>query len=352
MKNKISITLKPFTFLFSSSKTNSLFVLFFLLPQIFMLFLTKSWSNLLIILLTTIAGLGAEFFEKLYKKDKTEYHFILAIIQGLLTGLFLPASYPLVSAFFITFFVTITARFFIGGFADNWINIPCLAVCVCWLTGAAFFPDYQITHEILLSKNPALSLIQNGTFPMNAFDSRITASLNRTVFSFFGVSIPDGYISLFWDSSSVIPAFRFNFITLVTSIILISLDVIKAFIPAVFILVYSLLIYFVSPYFYDSTIHGDLLLGLCTSGLLTATLFLLQFAGTTPLTLTGKLVYAILAGISAFLIIGAGTSPAGAVFTILCMNVISLFIQHIEHIVELHRTKTLLYARIKEMEEA
>ncbi len=132
MKNKISITLKPFTFLFSSSKTNSLFILFFLLPQIFMLFLTKSWSNLLIILLTTIAGLGAEFFEKLYKKDKTEYHFILAIIQGLLTGLFLPASYPLVSAFFITFFVTITARFFIGGLCRQ-LDKHSLSCCLCLL---------------------------------------------------------------------------------------------------------------------------------------------------------------------------------------------------------------------------
>ncbi len=351
MSKKITVTLKPFTYLFSSSRINSVFLLCFLLPQIFMLFITKSWSNLVILFSTVAASVGAEFFEKLYRKTKTEYDFILAVIQGVLTGLFLPASYPFYAAFLITFLTVICLRYFAGGFADNWINLPCLVVCLCWLTGSAFFPDYQISHEILLSKNPALALIQNGTFPTNALDARITAFFNRSVFSFFGVSIPDGYISLFWDSHSAIPAFRFNFITLVTSIILISIDVVKAMIPGIFVLLYAVLIYFAGPHFYGSAIHGDLILGLCTSGLFTAALFLLQCPGTTPVTAAGKVFYGIFAGVAAFFIIGAGTSSAGAVFTVLLTNIMSLLIVHAERIVELQKTQKILYERIKQLEE-
>ena len=51
------------------------------------------------------------------------------------------------------------------------------------------------------------------------------------------------------------------------------------------------------------------------------------------------------------MIIGAGTSPAGAVFTVLLMNILSLFIQHIEKIAEIKKVKKILLERVKELEE-
>ena len=330
MKNKIQLTLHPFSFLESSDWINSLIVLFFLLPQIAMLIFTKSWGSLQVLMAATAGSVGAEFFEKLYGKKKDSYSLVCSLIQGILTGLFLPSSLPVFAVFFTVFFVTVCVRYFIGSFADCWVNVPCLCVCLCWILQTALFPQWLLSHQVILARNPALQLIQNGSFPMISMDTRITAFFNKTVFSIFGVSIPDGYVSLFWDTGSLIPAFRFNLITLVSSIILISLNVVKSMIPGIFLLTYGLLVFFACPYLYASSGHGDLLLAFCTSGLLFSALFLLQYAGTVPMTVFGKGIYGFLAGVVALFVIGTGTSPAVSVVTVLLMNTFSLLIQHVE----------------------
>lgn len=351
MKNKITVTSRPYKYLGLSDRTNSIIILGFLLPQIILLTVSKSWGALLNVLCCAAASLCVEFFESRYH-HKNDYNFIVSAIQGLLTGLFLPSSFPFYSAFIITLLVFLLCKYFAGDFSDSWINLPALTVCICWILGGKLFPSFQISGEVLMSKNPSLTLINSGVFPVNSADARITAFFNKTVFSLFGVSIPEGYVSLLWDNHSLIPAFRFNFITLITSIILFSLDTVKVLIPGVFILVYGLLVLFAGPLIYSAVPgQGDLLLAFCTSGIFMSSLFLLQFAGTVPMTVTGKAVYAVSAGISAFFIIGAGTSPAGAVFTVLLMNAFSPVIQHFEHFVEMKNVKNNLLDKVSELKE-
>ena len=64
-----------------------------------------------------------------------------------------------------------------------------------------------------------------------------------------------------------------------------------------------------------------------------AAFLLLQWPGTTPLTIVGKVIYGVLAGVFAFLIMGAGTSPIGAMFVILLSNLISPLIQLLEDLI-------------------
>lgn len=353
MKSKITATKRPFKYLSYSEKTGSFLVLAFLLAHILLLALTESWSSLVIAVATVAAAVAVETLELAFKRSKPAvYGFLSSVIQGILVALFLPSSFPFYAAFLSTFLVFFCCRFFIGTFADNWINLPALTVCFCWILGGSVFPPYQITHEILLARNPSLALIQNGAFPLASFDTKITAFLNKTVFSLFGVSIPDGYVSLFWDTHSLIPAFRFNLVTLVSSIFLISMDVVRALIPSLFLLVYAALVYFVAPFFYSSFPgHGDLVLALCTSGMLPCALFMLQLAGTYPVTLCGKICYGVFGGVIAFLIAGAGTSPCGAMFTVLAMNVFSPLVCHAEHILEMRKVTSTLLPRTMELEE-
>lgn len=354
MKNKLTSTKKPFKYLSYSEKTGSFLVLAFLLVHVLLLALTESWQSLLLAAATVVAVIAVDTVEMVSKNHpaKTAYSLSTSIIQGILVAMFLPASFPLYAAAVATFLVFFFFRFFIGGFADNWINLPALTVCFCWILGGSVFPSYQITHEILLAKNPSLALIQNGAFPLASLDTRITEFLNKTVFSLFGVSIPDGYVSLFWDTHSPIPAFRFNLVTLVSSVFLISMDVVKALIPSVFLLVYSALVYFAAPLFYSSFQgHGDLLLALCTSGMLQCALFMLQLAGTYPITTAGKICYGVFGGLVAFIIAGAGTSPCGAMFTVLAMNVFSPLVCHAEHIIEMRKVAGRLIPRVLELEE-
>lgn len=349
----ITVTKRPFKYLVPSLHTKALVIFVFLLPQLVMLALSGSWSALIVILAAAAASVSSDCIRFIIqKKDITLFNIMYALIRGLLTGFFIPSSYPVPAVFVIVFFSVFLCGLFLDGFSDSWINPVAIAVSVCWILGMHIFPSWQISSELLLSRNPSLALIHNGAIPVLDIDPSITSFLNRTVFSLFGVSIPEGYVSLFWDTQSLIPAFRFNLITLVTSIFFIAFDVIKPMIPAVFTVVYGLLVYIAGPLFFGGRLfQGDIILAFFTSGVIFLTLFLIQWPGTIPFTVSGKFVYAVTAGILAFMIIGAGTSPSGAVFTVLSVNVVSIIIQAVEQYAEKKQTISVLAERVKSLKE-
>ena len=173
-----------------------------------------------------------------------------------------------------------------------------------------------------------------------------------TIFKLAGISIPDGYVSLLWDNGSIIPAFRFNLITIVSSLVLVSFDFIEALIPVIFLFVYSILVRFVSPLVLGGVpLQGDIILALFTSGTLFSTLYILQWYGTTPISLWGKIIYGICAGIVAFLIMGFGTSSVGYVFMVLIMNLVSPVMQIMEDKRIFSKIRKRVIPRLKRMKE-
>lgn len=348
--NKMSVkevSLAPFTYLKPSVRTESYFIFFLLVPQLLLLGLTKSFHSLAVVFSAVAACALVEAVDMHFQR-KDKFTWTITVIKGILIGLFLPESYPLVPVFFITFFTLLINRYILGGFANSWINPVAITVAVCYIAGLKFFPEVSLSLSDLQARNPALSLIQNGTFQMNQEDLKITAFLNRRIFSLFKVSIPDGYVSLLWDSHFAIPAFRFNLITIVSSIVLLSFDILSPIIPACFIAVYALIVKFVSPFFYNGPLfQGDVILALLTGGTLFCTFFLVQWHGTTPLTNRGKFFYGIFGGIAAFFIAGNGTSPCGMIFTVLVLNILNLLIENVENHYSSKFTENVLQKRVQ-----
>ena len=346
-----SVFLSPFKYLKPSVRTEAYIVLSLLVAQVIMLFATKSFSSLLIVVASLLASYFADFLNK-EENYKDSFTVMASSIRGIMIGLLLPAAFPPVAVFFISFAVLFINKHTLGGFANSWINPIAVTVAICWLIGMSFFPEIRLSISDLQSKNIALTLIQNGTFPKNDMDVAITNWLNKRIFSLFGVSIPEGYVSLLWDSHSSIPAFRFNLITLVSSIILLGTDVLNPIIPAVFVFTYSLFVKIFAPFFYDGTVlQGDVILALLSSGTLFCTFFLLQWHGTVPFTNRGKWIYGICAGVLAFFILGIGLSPAGFVFIILIENILSIFIQNIENHFLKEFTNSVLMQQVKSVKE-
>ena len=148
------------------------------------------------------------------------------------------------------------------------------------------------------------------------------------------MALPEGYVSLFWDTNSLIPAFRFNLLTIIATIVLISYGGIKWIIPCVFLFVYGALVRIFGLFPFGGILYkGDILLAIFSSGTIMTAFLLLQWPGTIPLSIIGKVIYGLLAGIFAFLIMGCGTSPIGAMFVILITNTLSTIIQFIEDLV-------------------
>ncbi len=343
--------LSPFVYLRPSVRMEAFIVLFLLSLQVLMLFVTKSYGSLLIVLSSLLASFSADFIMA-KKKFSDSFEVVSVSTRALIISLLIPSGFPPVAVFFITFSVLFINRLSLGGFANSWINPAAVIVAICWIVGMKFFPDIRLSVTDLQSKNIALSLIHDGTFPLNSCDVAVTNFLNKKLFSLFGISIPEGYFSLFWDSHSSIPAFRFNLLTLLSSIVLLGSDVLNPIIPAVFIFTYSILVKFFAPFFYNGTMfQGDVILALLSSGTLFCTFFLLQWHGTTPFSNRGRFFYGFFAGILAFFIMGIGLSPAGFAFIVLITNMISLFIQSIENRILGDYTKNVILNKVRLVKE-
>lgn len=337
MKNNEKLTrkvlIRPFKYMTDSVSMEATKMIVLLLVQVVLLFISKSYSSLLIVLAAVLGSLGADFFShKLFhNEDNNEYSFVVSIAHGMITGLLVPSTYSPLTVIIATFFTMLVVKHFFGGFSYEWVNPAVFSVVVLWIIGARLFPSYLVNMDILAVRNPSQTLIENGTLPQYTFDPEFTDALNASVFRLFKVSIPNGYVSLFWDNQSIIPAFRFNFVTLLSSVVLFSGNLIKCVIPGIFLVVYLALVRLVSPVICNGVaFQGDILLALLTSGTIFFAVFVLSWYGTIPISLSGKIIYAFLAGVTAFLIAGPGTSPCGLIFTVLVSNIFSIVIQQWE----------------------
>ncbi len=350
-KSYKDVTLKPFSYITPSLHTSLSVSLAFLCLQLILLSLTASYKALCVVLFASLASFCAEFLFNLIKKQ-SNVSLLTAFVQGILIGMLLPENYPLIAVFFITFCSLLLCKYAFGGFAYSWANPVAVTVAVTFFLNTDFFPANPLSIENLQSRNVSLFLIQSGEVPIFPFDANVTSFFNKHIFSHFGVSVPEGYVSLFLDSGSSIPAFRFNALTLISSAFLIAFNMLDVLIPCIFLLVYAFLVRFISPSFVGGVqFQGDVILALLTSGTLFSSIYILQWFGTTPLTFAGKCVYAVFAGLSAFLILGVGLSSVGYVFMILILNVISALIQVYESRQTKNKIERILIPTLQSMKE-
>ena len=319
--------INPFIYTRPSISAVTVRILILLLIQVVMLLFTKSYDAVIVIGTTTLGGIAAASVNFLIYHEKP-FQFMNIILQGIFIGFLLPQEFPVVVAFFITFFTLIISRCFFFKSFNCWINVSCVAVMIAWFIGKQYFPQFIITKDLISLKNSSVYLLQNGSFTIYGFDSAITTFLNEKIFSIFKVTIPEGFISLLWDTNSSIPAFRFNLLTIISSVIVFADNAFSFIIPTLMLLVYAVLIRLFGTSFFGGTFNqGDILLAFLTSGTLFCSVFIIQWYGTVPIFLSGKIILGILSGLFAFFVTGPGTSPIGMVYTVLITNFANIFIR-------------------------
>lgn len=324
------ISVKPFVYNIPSISSVSNRILVLLAIQVLMLILTGSISAIIVVMTALVGALAAGVINYYVRKEAL-YNIMNIAIQGLFIGFLLPESYPPVTAFVITFSTILISRAIVFKGINGWVNAPAIAVIIAWYIGNNYFPPFAVNSELLTLRNTSVYLIQNGYFPIYSFDSPVTAFLNKYIFSLTNVSIPEGFVSFMWDSHSIIPAFRFNIITLLSSIILFADNSFSLIIPAVSLSVYSIFVRLLVPFLFGGSLNqGDIILALFTSGILFCSVFLIQWYGTCPITIFGKCFQGFLIGVIFFAIVGCGTSPVGTAYTIICSNIIGMIIRIFE----------------------
>ena len=90
LKNK-SVLQSPYIYVSPSMKTVLSVMICLLLPQVAMLFLTRSYSSLFVLLAAVLASLSAEALYGIRKRPSM-VTWLVALLQGLLVGFLLPAT--------------------------------------------------------------------------------------------------------------------------------------------------------------------------------------------------------------------------------------------------------------------
>lgn len=324
------VSVSPFAYLTPSVTNIALTILAVLSPQLLMLFLTRSFSSIFVIIMCILSSVCAELCCNVLRRKYTLFD-CTAIVQGLCIGFFVPSTYPLFPLFILVFASLIIIKYVFGGSSHSWANPVAYTVIIVYFLGSSFFPSTPFDKEMLEAGSSITVLLQNNDITLFAFDQKLSLWLNTYLFSHIGAEIPEGYLSLMWDSQVSIPAFRFGLLTLLGSLFLFSLGMLRHAIPGTFIITYALLIrlFLLTPI--NGIIgQGDILLALFSGGTLFIAFFLLDWYGTTPLSTGGKIVYGFLSGVLAYLILGCASSSIGAMFTVLSINILSPCIQFIE----------------------
>ena len=263
-----------------------------------------------------------------------------AMVTGLLIGFFMPAGIGFVFVFFLSAFSLFVSKTVFGGSGSNWINPTAAAVCMAYLSRPAGFPPALSGAALIREHGGFFQVLEaNGLVKLSA-DFSITSLLNSVLLHGVGVTLPEGYISLFLNSASPIPAFRYNIVTLLSSIVLFAVRVTDYIIPACFLAAYGTAVWiFAQVPVTGAYFSGDILAALLTGGVLFSAFFVLTESSSAPKTKYGKALCGGLTGLAAFCICGAGASPVGAVFSAVFVNILAPLIEKMEETIQAGKRK-------------
>lgn len=260
-------TLSPFLVTRPTISHMSLITALTLTPHILAMVLQHDYRSLVSISVAIAGSVAAELSVSWNRRNETLGDGT-AILTGLLTGFLLPYTLGPFMVFFVSFSGSLVSRAVFGGTGAYWMNPAAVAVCLGYLSQGDLFPPYLVTPESVSAAGDAFGALKIDQFPRIPADTAITDFLNKSLLNRSGISLPEGYITLFWNSPSTIPAFRYNILTLVASIALLSLKIIDWIVPAVFLATYGACVYLFTPVSgaMPNPLSGDILFAVLTGG--------------------------------------------------------------------------------------
>ena len=328
--SNLSLTAAPFVYTRLPIFKINIVVLSLLGIQILILALSADLYALLNIVISVMGVLFVENLLRYLASSKFGLS-IEMIISGLLIGFFMPTGIGFIFVFILSAFSVFIVKTVFGGTGRNWLNPVAFAVCAAYISRPEAFPPLISDFSLLTEKGSFFAVMEaNGLLKLKT-DFTVTSALNSILLHGVGVTLPEGYISLFLNSTSSIPAFRYNIVTLVSSIILFSIRAADYILPAFFLTTYAILVWIfgmvpVSNIYFT----GDILSAVLTGGVLFAAFFVMTEPASSPKTKYGKAMSGFFTGVFAFFICAHGASPAGIFFAIILGNIISPLIERLE----------------------
>jgi electron transport complex protein RnfD len=275
-------------------------VLIALAPAAIMGCVIFGWHALLVLVSTTAAAVLAEFiFNVIVKKEQTVSD-LSAAVTGLILGLNLRADAPIWMCVIGSVFAIIVVKCLFGGLGCNFANPAVtgrvfLLVCFGKALGEGAYPWFSEKAELVTGATP-LQAMRDLTELPDLFDMLL---------GFHGGAIG--------ETCSI--AIILGYIYLVLR------KVIKFETPLIFVGTVFLLTLVAESNIITATYQA------LAGGLLFGAVFMATDYVTTPITRTGKMIFAFGCGLITFLIRYFGSYVEGVSFAILVMNIVSPYIE-------------------------
>ncbi len=278
--------------------------------QIIIMGMVKDFSGIMVIFCTAFGVYAASIVTNNSSDKRFTVHPHI-LITGILTGFFLPNDIGFFFSFIIAFISYFLTCGIFGGKGGSWINPVMLAVCIASVSKPEFFTDIIMQQHIIKHGSAFQALTESG-FTRIPADQSITSMLNTSFLHRAGVTLPEGYMTMLISFPSKIPAFRYNIITIMSSILLLSIKGIQKSLVFTFLAVFGSLVYFFPiVQSIPGYAQGDILYAWFTSGAIFAAFFIINDTGTLPRSSEGRFLSGIALGICAFFVAKPGVSQAG-----------------------------------------
>jgi electron transport complex protein RnfD len=255
---------------------------------------------LAVVATTVISAVLSEFVSRKVMKRHNTIGDLSAVVTGLILAFNLPVSIPLWMAAIGSFFAIVVVKQFFGGIGQNFANPAVTArvfLLICFsntLAGGAR-PIISSNPDLVAGATPLAVIAEGGELP----------ALKDMFLGLRGGAIGEACIL----------ALVLGFIYLVARGV-INFEIPVIMVGSVFIL--SLLV------------GGDATIALyqiLSGGLVFGAVFMATDYVTTPITRTGKMIFALGCGLITFLIRQYGGYPEGVSFAILFMNILTPYIE-------------------------
>lgn len=319
---------QPYLYTGLNAKQHTLLVLILLSFQLIAMGVMRDGGSIRVILSAATASACAASLIA-YRHGRITFD-LQAFVTGLLMGFLFPCTDSGTWSFCIAFISYLFSWGLFGGKGYSWINPIALAACIAAICKPGSFVP-PVSLDKIASSGSIFAAMENTGLLQAPVDQYLTSVLNSTFLHKVGVTLPEGYISLLLYYPSVIPAFRYNLLTLICSIILLSTKTLHKTLPFTFLATYALLVYFFpSAQHANAYGKGNILSALLTSGVLFSAFFVLGDNGSLPRSWQGRCITGLLTGICTFCIAGYGITAAGVPFAVLSVNCFNPLIEWLE----------------------
>ncbi|MBQ3547285.1 MAG: RnfABCDGE type electron transport complex subunit D [Clostridia bacterium] len=258
------------------------------------------WRSAAVLAVTAASAVVFEYLWNLICKKPQTVGDLSALVTGVILGMNLPSTIPFWMAIIGSFIAIIIVKQFFGGLGHNFANPAMTARIALMVSFPAAMTKFVTPFAVdaISSATPLASLYGEATS---------TVSIKE---AFFGLQ--GGCIG---ETSA--------FLLIIGGIYLVIRRIINPIIPVCFIGTVALATLFTGD---------NVLLAICSGGLMLGSIFMATDYTTSPTTNLGKIIFGVGCGLITFIIRQFASLPEGVSYSILLMNILVPYINRItEH---------------------